>query len=134
MHVHGDVFQHHVMLRLGRSQALIPSQSQAALITLIILSVLLPLFPGPVRSLQIGETICNKDTPLALPTIKVEEPTVSMTFKVNTSPFAGKEGKFVTSRNIKDRLDRWGHGAGQQFGEVCGSAHTQCPYNLCTGA
>jgi GTP-binding protein len=55
---------------------------------------------------QIGETLCSKEAPVALPTIQVEEPTVSMTFKVNTSPFAGKEGKFVTSRNIKDRLDR----------------------------
>jgi len=62
-----------------------------------------PLLASPY---QIGETICSKDTPNPLPTIKVEEPTVSMTFKVNTSPFAGKEGKFVTSRNLKDRLDR----------------------------
>ena len=59
-----------------------------------------------IQDIMIGETICSKDAPNALPTIKVEEPTVSMTFKVNTSPFAGKEGKFVTSRNIRDRLDR----------------------------
>jgi GTP-binding protein len=59
-----------------------------------------------IQDIGIGETLCSKEAPVALPTIKVEEPTVSMTFKVNTSPFAGKEGKFVTSRNIKDRLDR----------------------------
>ncbi|GAX79642.1 hypothetical protein CEUSTIGMA_g7083.t1 [Chlamydomonas eustigma] len=56
--------------------------------------------------IKIGETICSRENPIALPTIKVEDPTVSMVFKVNTSPFAGKEGKFVTSRNIKERLDR----------------------------
>lgn len=55
---------------------------------------------------SIGETICLPDSPNPLPTIKVEEPTVRMTFMVNNSPFAGREGKFVTSRNIKDRLDR----------------------------
>lgn len=54
----------------------------------------------------IGETVCAKDKPLALPTIEVEEPTVRMTFLVNTSAFAGKEGKFVTSRNLKERLER----------------------------
>lgn len=59
-----------------------------------------------IQDIGIGETLCSKESPVALPTIKVEEPTVSMTFKVNTSPFAGKEGKFVTSRNLKDRLDR----------------------------
>eukprot|EP00878_Enallax_costatus_P000897 GHUV01001025.1.p1 GENE.GHUV01001025.1~~GHUV01001025.1.p1 ORF type:complete len:709 (+),score=211.80 GHUV01001025.1:186-2129(+) len=59
-----------------------------------------------IQDISIGETICQRENPDPLPTIKVEEPTVSMTFKVNTSPFAGKEGKFVTSRNIKDRLDR----------------------------
>jgi GTP-binding protein len=59
-----------------------------------------------ISDIMIGETVCGKEAPVALPTIKVEEPTVSMTFKVNTSPFAGKEGKFVTSRNLKDRLDR----------------------------
>ena len=54
---------------------------------------------------MIGETIMA-DGAEPLPTITVEEPTVRMTFSVNGSPFAGKEGKFVTSRNIKDRLDR----------------------------
>jgi GTP-binding protein len=56
--------------------------------------------------IKIGETICSREAPIPLPTIKVEDPTVSMVFKVNTSPFAGKEGKFVTSRNVKERLDR----------------------------
>ena len=51
-----------------------------------------------IQDVTIGDTICQKESPVALPTIQVEEPTVSMTFKVNTSPFAGKEGKFVTSR------------------------------------
>ncbi|DBB06337.1 TPA: hypothetical protein ACH3X1_011906 [Trebouxia sp. C0004] len=54
----------------------------------------------------IGETVCARDSPIALPTIEVEEPTVRMTFLVNTSAFAGKEGKFVTSRNLKERLER----------------------------
>jgi GTP-binding protein len=55
---------------------------------------------------SIGETVCAPDAVDPLPTIAVEEPTVRMTFSVNTSPFAGKEGKFVTSRNLKDRLER----------------------------
>lgn len=59
-----------------------------------------------IPDIKIGETICAREAPNPLPTIKVEDPTVMMTFKVNTSPFAGKEGKFVTSRNLKDRLDR----------------------------
>ena len=53
----------------------------------------------------IGETVAGKDGE-ALPTITVEEPTVKMSFSVNISPFAGKEGKFVTSRNLRDRLYR----------------------------
>ncbi|TNF36607.1 MAG: translational GTPase TypA [Gammaproteobacteria bacterium] len=56
--------------------------------------------------LFISDTICNPDKVEALPKLTVDQPTVSMTFQVNDSPFAGKEGKFVTSRNIKDRLDR----------------------------
>ena len=60
-----------------------------------------------ISDISIGETVCAKEFPaVSLPTIKVEEPTVSMTFRVNTSPFAGKEGKFVTSRNLRERLDR----------------------------
>ncbi len=53
---------------------------------------------------SIGDTIADIDQPEALPAIRVDEPTLSMTFGVNTSPFAGKEGQFVTSRHIRDRL------------------------------
>ncbi|XBH62794.1 putative elongation factor TypA-like SVR3, chloroplastic isoform X3 [Aegilops tauschii subsp. strangulata] len=55
---------------------------------------------------KIGETIADKVSGTALPTIKIEEPTVRMSFSINTSPFVGKEGKFVTSRNLRDRLYR----------------------------
>ncbi|MBF2058615.1 MAG: translational GTPase TypA [Cyanobacterium sp. T60_A2020_053] len=55
---------------------------------------------------NIGETITCPNEPQALPLIKVDEPTLRMTFSVNNSPFAGQEGKFVTSRQIRDRLDR----------------------------
>ncbi len=59
-----------------------------------------------IENLNIGETIADVNTPEALPVIKIEEPTVKMTFAVNTSPFAGQEGEYGTSRNIKERLDR----------------------------
>ncbi len=55
---------------------------------------------------NIGETIACPDEPKALPLIKVDEPTLQMTFVVNDSPFAGKEGKFVTSRQLRDRLKK----------------------------
>ena len=55
---------------------------------------------------NIGETIACPDNPEALPLIKVDEPTLQMTFVVNDSPFAGKEGKFVTSRQVRDRLNK----------------------------
>ncbi|MBP9665469.1 MAG: translational GTPase TypA, partial [Pyrinomonadaceae bacterium] len=55
---------------------------------------------------EIGETITLHDNPKALPVIAVDEPTISMIFGVNTSPFSGLDGKFVTSRQIKERLDR----------------------------
>ncbi|MBJ2127898.1 translational GTPase TypA [Alteromonas sp. IB21] len=54
--------------------------------------------------LKISDTICDVNTVEALPPLSVDEPTVTMTFQVNTSPFAGKEGKYVTSRNILERL------------------------------
>ena len=53
---------------------------------------------------DIGDTICDFESPEALPTIAVDEPTMSMLFTINTSPFFGKEGKFVTSRHLRDRL------------------------------
>ncbi len=59
-----------------------------------------------IENLNIGETIADVEKPEALPVIKIEEPTVKMTFAVNTSPFAGQEGTFTTSRNIKERLER----------------------------
>ncbi|MCV6587980.1 MAG: translational GTPase TypA [Marinobacterium sp.] len=59
-----------------------------------------------IDELFISDTLCDPDNVEALPALSVDEPTVSMTFQVNDSPFAGLEGKFVTSRNIKDRLDR----------------------------
>jgi GTP-binding protein len=55
---------------------------------------------------NIGETITSPDDPQALPLIRVDEPTLQMTFCVNDSPFAGQEGKFVTSRQLRDRLNR----------------------------
>ena len=57
-----------------------------------------------IQDLNIGETACSNDCVEPLPFVKIDEPTVSMLFLVNNSPFAGKEGKFVTSRNIRDRL------------------------------
>ncbi len=57
-----------------------------------------------IEGFEIGDTIADFENPEALPTIKIDEPTMSMTFTINDSPFFGKEGKFVTSRHIKDRL------------------------------
>ncbi|MCL4122474.1 UNVERIFIED_CONTAM: hypothetical protein GTU68_040698 [Idotea baltica] len=59
-----------------------------------------------MEGLNISDTLCSPDKVEALPELSVDEPTISMTFQVNNSPFAGKEGKFVTSRQIKDRLDK----------------------------
>jgi len=59
-----------------------------------------------IEGLKISDTLCAPDVPEALPPLSVDEPTVSMTFQVNDSPFAGLDGKYVTSRNIKDRLDK----------------------------
>lgn len=57
-----------------------------------------------LSSASIGHTIADIENPEALPTINIDEPTLSMTFGVNTSPFAGREGQFVTSRHLRDRL------------------------------
>ncbi|MEE2733247.1 MAG: translational GTPase TypA [Pseudomonadota bacterium] len=59
-----------------------------------------------IDELFISDTVCAPEAPEALPPLTVDEPTVSMIFQVNTSPFAGKEGKYITSRNIRDRLQK----------------------------
>jgi GTP-binding protein len=63
------------------------------------------VFSG-IDDLQISDTICPRDEPDALPALEVDEPTISMTFQVNKSPFAGREGKYLTSRQIRERLDQ----------------------------
>lgn len=59
-----------------------------------------------IEGLQISDTICDPSAPDALPALAVDEPTLTMTFEVNKSPFAGQEGKYITSRQIRERLDR----------------------------
>jgi len=59
-----------------------------------------------IDKLNISDTLCDPDHVVAMKPLTVDEPTISMTFQVNDSPFAGQDGKFVTTRNIKDRLDR----------------------------
>lgn len=59
-----------------------------------------------IADISIGETLCIRDHVLPMPSIAIEEPTLSMNFHVNKSPFAGQSGKYVTSRNLKERLER----------------------------
>jgi len=59
-----------------------------------------------VENLSISDTLCDRECPEALPPLTVDRPTISMFFSVNDSPFAGKEGKYLTSRQIKDRLEK----------------------------
>ena len=59
-----------------------------------------------IEGLAISDTLCHPDAPEPLPALSVDEPTVSMTFQVNTSPFAGRDGKFITSRQLRERLHR----------------------------
>ena len=59
-----------------------------------------------VDNVEIGDTITSVDNPQPLPVIAVDEPTISMIFGVNNSPFAGKDGKFVTSRQVRERLEK----------------------------
>lgn len=57
-----------------------------------------------IADINIGDTLCDANEPEPLPFVKIDEPTIAMTFSVNDSPFAGQEGKFVTSRHLRDRL------------------------------
>ncbi len=59
-----------------------------------------------IEALRISETLCAPDAVAPLPALTIDEPTIAMTFQVNDSPFAGREGKYVTSRNLRERLDR----------------------------
>ncbi|MGN0108282.1 MAG: translational GTPase TypA [Hominilimicola sp.] len=59
-----------------------------------------------IADINIGETVCDTNNPEALPFVKIDDPVLSMTFSVNDSPFAGQDGKFVTSRHLRDRLFR----------------------------
>ncbi|HKE22222.1 MAG TPA: translational GTPase TypA [Bryobacteraceae bacterium] len=59
-----------------------------------------------VEGITIGETVTSAETPKPLPQISIDEPTIAMAFTINTSPFAGREGQWVTSRNLRDRLDK----------------------------
>jgi GTP-binding protein len=59
-----------------------------------------------LEGVDVGDTICLPQTPLALPKLTIDEPTISMDFFINDSPFAGREGKFITSRHLKNRLEK----------------------------
>ena len=59
-----------------------------------------------ISDITIGRTICVADEVQPLPFVKISDPTIEMTFSINDSPFAGREGKYVTSRNLRDRLQR----------------------------
>ncbi len=59
-----------------------------------------------VEGITIGETVTHPETPAPLPVVPIDEPTIAMTFTVNTSPFAGREGTYVTSRNLRERLEK----------------------------
>ncbi len=59
-----------------------------------------------IADITIGETIANPDNPIAIPAVAIDEPTVSMIFGVNTSPMSGRDGQYVTSRNLRDRLQK----------------------------
>jgi GTP-binding protein len=59
-----------------------------------------------VEGITIGESLTSVETPQPLPHIQIDEPTIAMTFTINTSPFSGREGTYVTSRNLRDRLDK----------------------------
>ncbi len=59
-----------------------------------------------VEGITIGETVTSAENPRPLPPVQIDEPTIAMTFTINTSPFVGREGTYVTSRNLRDRLDK----------------------------
>ena len=75
-----------------------------------------------IADLHIGDTICSPENPESIPFQKISEPTIAMNFMVNDSPLAGQEGKFVTSRHIRERLFR-------DSGRISGKGQTACTLN-----
>ena len=73
-----------------------------------------------VEDLQISDTLCDRDSPEALPALTVDEPTISMTFRVNNSPFAGREGKYLTSRQLREPQRSFARGRHRQPGTLQG--------------
>jgi GTP-binding protein len=85
------------IVKLFRFEGLHRTETESAIVGEIVCVAGIP-------DINIGDTICPTDHPEALPFIDIDEPTIAMTFSVNDSPFAGREGKFVTSRHLRDRL------------------------------
>ena len=95
-HIHSKIKELYTFEGLGKERIKTPVEAGE------ICAVLMDLDKNV--AFEIGDTICDADAPEALPPIKVDEPTMSMLFTINTSPFFGKEGKYVTSRHLRDRL------------------------------
>ncbi len=96
VHIHSKIKELYTFEGLGKERIKTPVEAGD------ICAVLLELDKNV--AFEIGDTICDNDNPEPLPPIKVDEPTMSMLFTINTSPFFGKEGKYVTSRHLRDRL------------------------------
>lgn len=110
---HGSTQSRHELAKIGSDGAVLPLKvSKLQTYSGVSLQETQQADPGDiiilagVENVEIGDTICERETPVALPRIAVDEPTVSMTFSANTSPLAGKEGKFVTAQKIGERLKK----------------------------
>ena len=89
----GKVGQLFVFDKLGRTEAESAQAGDIAAVT-------------GLEKIEIGDTLCDLSKPVALPRLRVDEPTLRMIFQINSSPLAGREGKFLTTRHLRDRLMR----------------------------